>query len=650
MKHLSIILLMLPALVFSQNFLYKKLNLDTITSIDKNINAQVEKYHAVILKDHKISEFHFVLNNLYLFNTEYRKVLINSEKGIDYFNRVYISAGEFVELVQLQVRTITPQGKIVVLNKDNIKQIENLENSGSYLIFAIDGIEKGSIVEVLYTLKEPFRDYSKYSYNDNFPTYSAVYELLTPSHLVFNSKSYNSSFARKDTLMGTNNYTVFNSDTIKTFRKEEYSTWKSNIPKIVYQYSHNASVSLDFNLWASAAQRIQPFFYTERKEDKKIEKLIEKLNIQNLNEVEKIKKIEIFIKDNFEVKEDVGGVQNISDLKFILDKKYTNKEGITLLFVRMLEIAGIKHYVGFTSNRFDSKFDKDFFLWNNLNYYIIYFPNQNKYLVPEFSEYRFSSLPDEISNNYGLFINNVNIGEHKTILPDIKFIHSVPMENNFTKQYYKVSFDETFSTAIVDYKLELGGDEANYIKPYYDFLPETSKKEVVENLLKQKADDSIIEEVKVTNSNHNISSFDETFTIESKLKIASLIESAGDNFIFKVGEIIGPQVEMYDEHERDNPIELRHVHFYHRIINIPIPQGFIAKGLEMLNMSIEFGSNAENTMGFVSKYTVENNIISIDVYEYYKSIEYSLSQYEQFRSVINAAADFNKLSIVFQKQ
>ena len=52
---------------------------------------------------------------------------------------------------------------------------------------------------------------------------------------------------------------------------------------------------------------------------------------------------------------------------------------------------------------------------------------------------------------------------------------------------------------------------------------------------------------------------------------------------------------------------------------------------------------------FESKYSIEKNILIISIEEYYKSLKYSKSRYKEFRDVINAAADFNKLEITFVK-
>jgi hypothetical protein len=60
------------------------------------------------------------------------------------------------EMLDIKARTINAEGKITLLNKDNIKEINNVEEYGDFKIFAIEGVEKNSEIEVLYTVQKEF--------------------------------------------------------------------------------------------------------------------------------------------------------------------------------------------------------------------------------------------------------------------------------------------------------------------------------------------------------------------------------------------------------------------------------------------------------------------------------------------------------------
>jgi len=53
---------------------------------------------------------------------------------------------------------------------------------------------------------------------------------------------------------------------------------------------------------------------------------------------------------------------------------------------------------------------------------------------------------------------------------------------------------------------------------------------------------------------------------------------------------------------------------------------------------------------FESGYNLEGNKLTITIQEFYKSNEYDLYKYEEFRNVINAASDFNKAYILFKPE
>jgi hypothetical protein len=67
-------------------------------------------------------------------------------------------------------------------------------------------------------------------------------------------------------------------------------------------------------------------------------------------------------------------------------------------------------------------------------------------------------------------------------------------------------------------------------------------------------------------------------------------------------------------------------------------------------MKIECDSNGTTSMGFVSSYKLEGSQLVITVNEYYKYVSYPLGRFEDFRKVINASADFNKITLILEKK
>ena len=105
---------------------------------------------------------------------------------------------------------------------------------------------------------------------------------------------------------------------------------------------------------------------------------------------------------------------------------------------------------------------------------------------------------------------------------------------------------------------------------------------------------------------------------------------------------------MYQEKPRQMPAELSFPHVLDRVITLHIPEGYIVKNADDINLNVTHTNNGEITMGFVSSYTQTGNIITVTVNETYKEINYPLDQFEEFKNVINASADFNKIVLVLE--
>ncbi|NRA93401.1 MAG: hypothetical protein HRU26_12080 [Psychroserpens sp.] len=113
--------------------------------------------------------------------------------------------------------------------------------------------------------------------------------------------------------------------------------------------------------------------------------------------------------------------------------------------------------------------------------------------------------------------------------------------------------------------------------------------------------------------------------------------------------VIGTQSELYQETERINPIEMIYPNRYNYEIIVNIPEGYSVEGLESLVIDKSYiAVNGKKTAKFESNYKVEDDKLIIIIEEYYKTHEFDLNRYEEFRQVINAASDFNKAAILFK--
>ena len=128
-----------------------------------------------------------------------------------------------------------------------------------------------------------------------------------------------------------------------------------------------------------------------------------------------------------------------------------------------------------------------------------------------------------------------------------------------------------------------------------------------------------------------------------------LIQKAGPNYLFSIGKIIGAQSELYQETKRILPVEIQYPHYYTRKIKVILPKGIVAKNLEKFNMNFKSDINNKTEAGFYSKFAINENEINIENSEFYNIINYPLAKFDEYKAVINAAADFNKIVIMLSK-
>jgi len=125
------------------------------------------------------------------------------------------------------------------------------------------------------------------------------------------------------------------------------------------------------------------------------------------------------------------------------------------------------------------------------------------------------------------------------------------------------------------------------------------------------------------------------------VKANELLENAGSKILVKIGDIIGPQTEMYQEKTRQFPMQVAYTHTLERNIEFTVPDGYIVKNPGDLAIDDVYKENGEVTMA--SPLRIRPKAIpSGSSHGAIPEDLLSLAEYENFKKVINASADFNK--------
>lgn len=635
---------------FGQDLEHTKLEWDedpTWTEIDTmEMNDQ-----QIVTEVNEIIEFAYseeYNNALIEYRTRHKKVRVFGEDAIQNNNKVYIPMSMVIKLVDARARVITPDGKVIDLDESNIQESEGGDGYGAYKYFAIDGVVAGSDIEYVYTIAR-IPDYEGRRIT---PYESAIlkkgnFSLASPDNLIFAIKSYNDfPEFEKDSTEEEKNVWTLSMESVLPMPDEKYSAPNRSMMYAVYKLDrNNFNGKSNIVSFADATKNIFGYYHGEldKGSKKKLSKLLKESGALLISdEEEKVRTYESFLKNKIAILDDV----ETKTIPEILKDGFTSGRGMNLLMVRGLIEMDVKHEIVVTTDRYDDNFDKDFEHYQMLRNILIYLPKIKKYMAPSDIAYRVGMVPADWTNQDGLFIRTKKIGDVEMGLGKVKFIE--PLVASKSKDEMIVSVDlSDLSELMVDFKRILSGYSASF-QAYYPLMDEDGRKELEQGIVsfadnKGEVVEYTVKGVETEDVGVN------PMVFEGKLKPTTLMEKAGNRYLFNVGKLIGQQAEMYKEDERTMDIEHDHNMIYDRKITFTIPDGYTLSGLEDLKINETFP--AENpTISFVSDYKQEGNTVTINVVETYEQINFPKENIDDFRRIINAAANFNNIVLFLIKE
>ncbi len=643
---ISCLLIGLQSSLFAQTALYDWLEERGLYEIDESLNDEA----LIYLKYHQ--EYDYIYeganNDLIMYQTEHQIMKAGNDNALARTNRIYIPLRD-AELVNLKARTITADGRSIIFDQAEMKEIEDEESGAGYKIFAIDGAEVGSEIEYFYTKRSDASYFGREFFQFSEPVLNASFSLTCPDNLEFDFKSYNGlSDVTFNKAEGTNKYTIVERD-ISPLKKEEFSAYDNSRKRLEFKLGYNQTTNRKLFRWTDATQLLYQRAFVISKDDKKlIEKLVGEVDLKKLKtEKLKISAIEDYIKTNFYLNENAAA--NGSDISFMIENRIGSKLGLTKLMINSIKSIGVEPQLVLTSDRNEIAFDGDFESYNYLQDYLIYLPGDQAFIAPYNPEYRYGMVPHTFTATKGLFIREELVDGLSIPHHEIQEIPALTAGENLDKMDVTVTFNSDLSSNTVHLKRSFNGYQAAFIKAVYPLIEEARKQELLKSLVKFLATDAEINTLALENSDFEYKTWDKPLVVDSEFESPSFIERAGDIILLKAGELIGPQTELYQENERKTRIQNEFNREYQRSIQITLPEGYQIENLDDLNFEEKVEENGEVIFYFKSFYTLDGNKLNIQVNEGYEEIYYPKEKFEAFRKVINAAADWNKIVLVMSK-
>ena len=616
-----------------------------------SVNKTFDSASAVAILDERTIEYVKVKESLVIYETDHAIIKIIDDKGIEMYNKIYIPLYSPSGVKDIIARAILKDGKVIDLPASNIKEIE--EDGRKYNLFAMDGLEKGCEVEYTWLEEKPLSLFgSEVFQRSNIPVQEAKFLLVTPDYLKFDAKGYNGFAISKDSVIGEQRIIAGTGCNMKEMEEEKYSFTDPYLQRIDYKLSYNISKSANVRLytWKDLAKQVYPY-YTERtaKEEKALDGFVKKIPVPNSSDVAStVLAVEDYLKTNININEELIA-DEATNIEAIIKSKATNHNGIIRLFAGIFDKLNINYQLVYPGTRTGFTIDEELEDWDRADDVLLYFPSTKKFISPTSVELRYPYIPFQYTYTKGLFLKGTVLGEFKTAIGVFGNITAENFDQHAINMEATIKFSEDLDTLLLNSKQILKGYGATTYRPIYTFLPKDKQDQANKEIIKAVAGSEDISNIKIENAALTDYFDNKPLIIGADIKSTTLLERAGNKILFKLGEVIGQQAQMYQEKPRQLPAELPFPHVLERKIVIQLPDGYTIKNLNDINMNVVHKDNDEITMGFISSYTQINNIITVQIKETYSKVYYPLDQFEDFKRVINASADFNKITLVLQK-
>ncbi|PLW92866.1 MAG: hypothetical protein C0592_08690 [Marinilabiliales bacterium] len=617
-----------------------------------------DDYSAIILKDCYIQNQYYDENDdlkeIVVIHKAYR---VCKEKAIEDYNTLNIYLNRIDTLLKVDARVFTPDGNVFYLDQKDIKTVENEAGEGDYKAIALPGVEKNAVIEYYWVAKRDPILINNMNFQYSIPCYDVDYVLEVPDFLGYVSKSYNG-------LPDLDEEVDEDEETRKYFFHSDYlpalpsQPWAETDPyamrmsiSVGYNYNRNAARILTHAEFAS--NLYAKLFELEKKETKVLKKIVKASKSKSEDRLIAAREIENYLKEEYtHISLDIPAFRN---LVTISEFQLASETGIVKLYMNVFKNLDYEVQLLYTCSRDEMPFDKDFDAYTHIDEPILYFPEFDMYTSPTITTSRIGFPNAYLMGQQALYLKEVEVVGEGIFLPKYAEIGVTDWKLSGDSIYQNVTIDPEELTAHVNTYRSQIGYKAMPVQAFYDVISDEDEfkyEDMVDYLMAFYEIEPlpfVMDSVEFENGEPE-DILIKPFIMKGNFSGDELLEESAGHILVDVGLLIGPQAELYDSIPRTLPVDHGYTNHYYREIRVQIPDGYKVDNPEAFTMDVRLGEGASSTAWFTSEYKTEGNEFVIISEEAYTEIHYSLEDYEAFRDVVNAAANFNKLRLVLVKE
>ena len=171
-------------------------------------------------------------------------------------------------------------------------------------------------------------------------------------------------------------------------------------------------------------------------------------------------------------------------------------------------------------------FDQKFENVNQLEAFLLYFPETKKFLCPADQSSRYPNFPYNYGSNYGLLIKTQDIGGTELVVKEMK---KIDIPTDYGKDSLDITYDFTESlsqpkTRIVS---TLYGHDAENFQFAFSFLDDKQKKDMLESYIKNYCGETELEYQHENGGKENLGQ--KPFVVSTEFTSNKLLEKNGEN-------------------------------------------------------------------------------------------------------------------------
>jgi hypothetical protein len=624
-----------------------------ITPADDSLFAQDK---IVGLYYGRIFEYRLVNNKVELWECFHIAYKVYDRETLDEVNTFYLPTVKDEDNMDCKGRCIDKDGNVEIRTKNDVEEIKEDGSKSNVLRFM--SAKPESIIEFYYIVRrEHIRESGSYILNRANYLKALDFTLIYPKYLKFDLISYNGLPAAIDSTetLSQRHFTFLHAENIAKVHDDPSCFYLAHIPRIEFVLAYNYSTNrMRINTINTVASNFyQNVTSLEKNERSAMKKIASQLNIEKtMPLLQKVQKIENYMKTNFGYLDINTSV--LSNLALIKTNKVINSMGLLRAFYYLFTTFNIDFEYILTTDKTNKAFDKTFNGGNFLQESLIYFPQLNQYMSPDYMGLRVGYPAAVLTGQEGAFFKPVTVGKTSSFLTEIRPIPVIPMELNgdtidITMQIHPSEMCVTANLRRILTGYNAGHIQAELVGLTQQELEEKEMSDMVDhyfglntesiNVKNAKAFNTQMEDILVT-----------PLLLTADLKDYYTIRTHNDSLLVTVGAFIGKQSPWEEKQERTLPVERRYTTHYYRTIRIEIPQNYTCTNLKELETAVY---DADNTVkanaGFIVETKQEGNYLVIRCAEFYKKVYYPVEEAEKYGRVVQASANFNKATLVFIK-